>query len=107
LTADGERVEIAAMTTRTHQTPATGTVEKLEDMHEVILFNDDHNDAIYVVDCLVRVFDHSPQLAAKIMLEAHTSGRAIAEVEGLTEARIHRDQLVSAGLSSEIHKLGC
>lgn len=83
----------------------TGAVEKLEDVYEVILYNDDHNEAFYVVDCLVKVFAHPVGLAVKIMLEAHNTGRAIAQVEGLSEARLHRDQLVSAGLTADIEKV--
>ena len=33
------------------------------------------------------------------------TGRAIAQVEGLSEARLHRDRLVSAGLTAEIAKV--
>ena len=93
------------MTTRTHQTPATGTVEKLEDMHEVILFNDDHNDAIYVVDCLVRVFDHSPQLAAKIMLETGRFGAAEATLEALEAQDTGSKPRISRALARYRHVL--
>ena len=48
---------------------------------QVVLFNDDVNTFEHVIDCLMAIFGHGRQLAEKITLEAHTRGRAIAEVE--------------------------
>jgi ATP-dependent Clp protease adaptor protein ClpS len=78
---------------------------QLEDMCQVVLFNDDHNTMEHVVECLMRVFGHPTELAGKIMLEAHERGRAVAEVEGRTEAAKHRDQLVSFGLTATVETL--
>ena len=78
---------------------------RLEDLCQVVLHNDDHNSMEHVVECLMRVFGHPPALAVKIMAEAHHRGRAIAEVEGATEARLHRDQLVSFGLTATVEKV--
>lgn len=74
-------------------------------LYQVILFNDDYNVEDYVVQCLIRIFGHGFQLARKIMWEAHTTGRAIAEVEGGDEARTHCTQLRAAGLGSEVEKI--
>jgi ATP-dependent Clp protease adaptor protein ClpS len=95
------------MVAPTTQSPSLQTLEqeKLEDMYQVILHNDDHNTAEHVVQCLMRVFGHNEQLATKIMLEAHTTGKAVAEVEGETEARLHRDQLQSFGLTATVEKV--
>ena len=78
---------------------------KTEDFCQVLLHNDDHNAADYVVDCLMRVFGHKTPLAIKIMLEAHENGKSIAEVEGESRAKRHRDQLQSCGLSSTVEKI--
>ena len=83
----------------------TETEAKLEDLCEVVLFNDDHNSAEVVVDALMRVFAHSMELAAKIMYEAHTKGKAIAEVEAETPATLHKQQLESLGLTAEVRKI--
>jgi ATP-dependent Clp protease adaptor protein ClpS len=76
------------------------------DMYEVILFNDDANSMDHVVMSLVSVFQHTPHLAAKIMLDAHRDGRAIAEVEERELAQLHKDQLQSLGLTVTIEKVG-
>jgi ATP-dependent Clp protease adapter protein ClpS len=85
-------------------TDADTTVE-IESGWQVVLHNDDHNEAGYVVLCLMRVFAHSRELAIKIMMEAHTKGRSIAEVESETPAITHRDQLRSLGLSATVEKV--
>ncbi len=72
---------------------------------QVVLFNDEHNNAEYVVICLMKVFGHNMAIAAKIMFEAHSRGRAIAEVEDKEKAQLHKDQLQSLGLTASIEKI--
>ena len=80
------------------------TAARLEDMYQVVLFNDDHNSMEHVVLCLQRIFAHPEPLAIKIMLEAHENGKAIAEVEAETEARLHVGQLQSSGLTATMER---
>jgi ATP-dependent Clp protease adaptor protein ClpS len=82
----------------------TAADTRLEDWYQVILYNDDHNTMDHVVRCLMQVFGHTEALAVKIMVEAHERGKAIAEVEAETPARLHHDQLTSFGLSAAISK---
>jgi len=82
---------------------ATGT--RHEDMFQIVLHNDDHNTAEHVVDCLQRIFNHPESLAIKIMLEAHSNGKSIAEVESETPARLHCEQLQSFGLTATLDKI--
>ena len=76
-----------------------------EGMCQVVLYNDNHNDMDYVVQCLIHVFGHGFQLAKKITLEAHNTGRAVAEVEGGAEARAHCSQLLAAGLGASVERI--
>ena len=84
---------------------ATGEATRLGDMYQVVLFNDDHTFAGYVVQCLMRVFGHNRQMATRIMLEAHRHGRSIAEVEAHEKAQLHKDQLQSDGLTAAVEKI--
>jgi len=77
----------------------------LDGICQVVLFNDDHNAAVFVVHCLRRIFGHTEQLAVKIMMEAHVTGRSIAEVEDREKAQLHKDQLQSCGLTAEVQKI--
>ncbi|OGV57679.1 MAG: hypothetical protein A2283_03070 [Lentisphaerae bacterium RIFOXYA12_FULL_48_11] len=83
----------------------TRSCEQEEDMCQIILYNDEHNEAFFVVRCLMQIFHHDTQLAIKIMMDAHTKGKAIAEVEGLLNATRHCDQLHSYGLTAEVMKI--
>jgi ATP-dependent Clp protease adaptor protein ClpS len=86
------------------KTPTSFTDEAIGTggLWQVILYNDHHNDALYVVQCLRRIFGHNEQLAEKIMLEAHRRGRAIAEVEDREKAQFHKAQLQSCGLTTTV-----
>lgn len=83
----------------------TESGEKPEDMFQVILWNDDYTEAGFVVRCLMHVFGHPAALATKIMLEAHHTGKAIAEVEGPDAAALHGRQLQSSGLTVTVEKV--
>ena len=96
---------MGAATTTEKPVADSATAARLEDLFEVILHNDDHNTMEHVVLCLRRVFRHPESLAVKIMLEAHTRGCAIAQVEPETPALRHRDQLRSYGLSATTQKV--
>jgi ATP-dependent Clp protease adaptor protein ClpS len=74
-------------------------------MCQVVLHNDDKNTVSHVIHCLQLVFAYDIAMAAKIMLEAHEKGRAIAEVEAETPAIEHRDQLRSYGLSATVEPI--
>ena len=101
----GNRIVMGGTTTIERPVADTDTAERLEDMCQVVLHNDDYNTMEHVVLCLMRVFGHNEQLAVKIMLEAHEKGKAIAEVEAETPAKLHRDQLQSFSLSATVEKV--
>lgn len=89
------------------KTPASHSrsTPAIEDICQVILHNDDHNEAGYVARCLMQVFGHGEDMAVKIMMEAHRRGRSIAEVEAESAAIRHRDQLRGLGLSATVEKV--
>ena len=72
---------------------------------QVILFNDDVNTFEHVIRCLVSVFGHGEQLAAKIAVEAHVRGRAIAEVEPREPAEKHAAELRRRGLGATVESV--
>lgn len=71
----------------------------------VILHNDDHNDMVYVVRCLVKAVPKiGPARATKIMLEAHNHGKATVTRCPLELAELYRDRLQSFGLTATIER---
>jgi ATP-dependent Clp protease adaptor protein ClpS len=71
----------------------------------VILHNDDHNEMLYVISCLLKsVPGLSTRRAAEIMLKAHNHGRAQVTTCPLELAELYRDRLESFGLTATIEK---
>ncbi|MFU8780840.1 MAG: ATP-dependent Clp protease adaptor ClpS [Kiritimatiellia bacterium] len=90
---------------KTVKRPRPEHVRQQDPICQVVLHNDDNNTVSHVIHCLQLVFAYDISLAAKIMLEAHARGRAIAEVEAETPAIEHRDQLRSYGLSATVEPI--
>ncbi len=90
---------------KTVKKPNTEQSVQQEPICQVVLHNDDANTVAHVIHCLQIVFAYDISMAAKIMLEAHERGKAIAEVEGKTAALEHRDQLRSYGLSVSVEPI--
>ena len=93
--------------TTTETRPDIGTEQRpaILPPGSVILHNDDHNEMLYVVRCLVKSV---PRLgttrATEIMLEAHNRGKAVVTTCPLELAELYRDRLQSCGLSATIEK---
>ncbi len=72
----------------------------------VILHNDDHNEMIYVVRCLMKsVPKLGARRATQIMFEAHNHGKAVVTTCPLELAELYRDRLQSCGLTATIEKV--
>ena len=72
----------------------------------VILHNDDHNEMVYVVRCLMKsVPSIGARRATQIMFEAHNQGKAVVTTCPLELAELYRDRLQSCGLTSTIEKV--
>jgi ATP-dependent Clp protease adaptor protein ClpS len=71
--------------------------------YSVILHNDDHNEMIYVVQCLMKTVPSlGTSKAVWIMLEAHNHGRAVVTTCPLELAELYRERLESFGLTATI-----
>lgn len=85
--------------------PRAISSDELGGMAQVVLYNDEVNDVRFVVSCLMQIFHHPHSLAVKIMKEAHEKGKAIAEVEEIKPATLHKQQLESFGLTAEVERI--
>jgi ATP-dependent Clp protease adaptor protein ClpS len=73
--------------------------------YKVILHNDDHNDMVYVVQCLLKSIPKLGRVRAiEIMFEAHNHGQAVVTTCPLELAELYRDRLESFGLTATIEK---
>ena len=84
-------------------------VRDLQDIlppYVVLLHNDDHNDMLYVVQCVRKsVPGISQERAIEIMLEAHTNGKAAVTTCPLELAELYRDRLTSFNLTATIERV--
>jgi ATP-dependent Clp protease adaptor protein ClpS len=91
--------------TTTETRPEIGTEHKpaILPPWSVILHNDDHNEMLYVVRCLVKsVPNLGATRATQIMLAAHNHGKATVTTCPLELAELYRDRLQTCGLTSTI-----
>jgi ATP-dependent Clp protease adaptor protein ClpS len=73
--------------------------------YSVVLHNDDHNDMVYVVQCLLKsVPKLGRRRAVEIMFEAHNHGSAVVTTCPLELAELYRDRLEGFGLTATIEK---
>jgi ATP-dependent Clp protease adaptor protein ClpS len=95
--------------TPTRTTPEVGGEQSLREgllrPWSVILHNDDVNEMVYVVRCLMKsVPNLGARRATQIMFEAHNQGKAVVTTCPLELAELYRDRLQSCGLTATIEK---
>ncbi len=86
--------------TKQIETTVTEPLALMADLWQVTLYNDDVNSIEHVVISLMKVFDHTSDLAIKITIDAHKNGKSVAEVEEESHAKRHKQQLQSLGLTA-------
>jgi ATP-dependent Clp protease adaptor protein ClpS len=87
--------------------PDIGTEKKTQILPpwKVILHNDDHNEMLYVVQCLIKSVPNLGRTrAVEIMFEAHEHGQALVVTCPLELAELYRDRLESFGLTATLEK---
>tara|TARA_B110000444_G_C18818394_1_gene586391 strand:- start:719 stop:1003 length:285 start_codon:yes stop_codon:yes gene_type:complete len=78
-------------------------VETLEEkVHEIILFNDDINTFNHVIECLVKICDHSYIQAEQSAFIVHYSGKCGVKTGSLDELIPKCNSLLEEGLSAEV-----
>jgi len=86
------------------------TAEKIEvkkpSMYRVILINDDYTPQEFVVWVLENIFLKTKQVATTIMLEAHTTGKAIIGIYTYDIARTKVLNVIELAQENE-HPLEC
>jgi ATP-dependent Clp protease adaptor protein ClpS len=76
------------------------TLEKKE--HEIILYNDDVNTFDHVIECLVKICEHSYLQAEQCAYIVHYSGKCSVKTGALEELIPKCTALLEEGLSAEV-----
>lgn len=80
--------------------------------YNVILMNDDHHSCEFVVEVLGKALGYTAERAFQLMLQAHTSGRAVVwtgpkEVAELKAEQIGTFHEIRASDQAKLGPLGC
>lgn len=73
-----------------------------EKLHEIILYNDDHNTFDHVIETLMLVCEHTPEQAEQCALLVHYKGKCGVKTGTYDELEPKCTSLLDAGLSAEI-----
>jgi len=79
------------VTTKSKPKEATRT-RRLSPYH-VLIENDDHHSMQFVVGVLCKALGHSPERSFQLMLQAHTTGRAVVWTGSKEVAELKADQI--------------
>ena len=70
--------------------------------HEIILYNDDVNTFDHVIECLVKICEHTYIQAEQCAYIVHYSGKCVVKTGSLEELVPKCTALLEAGLSAEV-----
>jgi len=83
------------MTTPTKTLPVEETKTRRVPPYNVILENDDHHSMEFVIEVLVKVLGYAVERCYELMMQAHTSGRAVIWTGPREVAELKADQIQS------------
>ena len=85
--------------TKTTAAPETGAAnqDQLTPLFHVVLLDDDEHTYDYVIEMLVKIFCHSPEVAFRHAVEVDTNGRTIVLTCEREQAEFGRDQIHAYG----------
>lgn len=83
------------MPTPTKTQPVEETKTRRVPPYNVILENDDHHSMEFVMDVLVKVLGYAVERCYELMMQAHTSGRAVIWTGPREVAELKADQIQS------------
>ena len=70
--------------------------------HKLVLYNDDHNDYLYIIACLIRYCKHEPVQAEQCAVIAHNKGKCSVKSGDYLEMLDIQSDLDEFKLNTEI-----
>ena len=78
-------------------------LETREDkLHEIVLYNDDHNTFDHVINTLIAVCEHTPEQAEQCSILVHYKGKCTVKTGTFSDLKPRCSMLLNEGLSAEI-----
>ena len=75
---------------------------KDEKLHEIILYNDEHNTFDHVINTLMAVCEHTPEQAEQCSILVHYKGKCTVKTGSYKELEPRCSALLDADLTAEI-----
>ena len=76
--------------------------EKLTDLHEIIVYNDEVNTFDHVIETLIKTCDHNPIQAEQCTLLIHYKGKCSVKSGDFDDLKPRCTEILNAGISAEI-----
>lgn len=102
LTAKRSFVTITAMATREHILDAPAQAQVLEQTQRIVLWNDDVNTFDWVIECLVKVCEHTPEQAEQCAWFVHFKGKYAVKHGAFDDLRPVCEALLDRGLTATV-----
>jgi ATP-dependent Clp protease adaptor protein ClpS len=84
----------------------TKTSTRIDRLWNVVVWDDPINLMSYVTYIFQKIFGYSEQLATKLMIEVHTSGKSIVATVEREKAEFYVGRLHQFGLQATLEKQG-
>lgn len=77
-------------------------VVKEQEVHDLIVFNDDVNTFDHVIQTLIEICDHSPEQAEQCTILIHYKGKCTVKSGEVSELTPLRNAICHRGISAEV-----
>ena len=78
------------------------TEEKVVDLNDLIIYNDDVNTFDFVIELLVKYCKHEALQAEQCAMLVHYKGRCVVKKGSFTKMKNIHEKLSSSGLTAEV-----
>ena len=77
-------------------------LQEKENLHVLILYNDEVNSFDYVIDCLIEICNHTTEQAEQCTWLVHFKGKCEVKIGNFNQLKKVCTQLLERGLSAEV-----
>jgi ATP-dependent Clp protease adaptor protein ClpS len=78
------------------------TLEDVQNLNEIVLYNDDVNTFDHVIETLIYACDHTAEQAEQCSIIVHYKGKCTVKTGEYNDLKPRCSKLLEAGLSAEI-----
>lgn len=87
---------------QTEEQEKVEVLDKTNNAHKLIVWNDDFNTFDFVIECLIDICGHNPIQAEQCTMLIHYKGKCTVKSGDLDTLQPMHEKLTSKGLTSEI-----